>query len=163
MVNLLCYIVFFGSLGLLLRACCRKPVVRNGVYDKDGKLVVGPPGTTCNGLNEVWQDGKLLRRLWVKDAFLHREDGPAVEDADGCYKAWYKHGKFHREDGPAIIDDGRADWVVNGKLLDPQPKMNGGRWEFRNAEGKLHREDGPAVVRWDGWSEWWLDGEYLHS
>jgi len=30
----------------------------------------------------------------------HREDGPAVEYADG-YKAYYLNGKLHREDGPA--------------------------------------------------------------
>ena len=34
------------------------------------------------------------------------KDGPAVEDADG-YKAWYLNDNRHREDVPAIED---ADW-----------------------------------------------------
>ena len=32
---------------------------------------------------------------------LHREDGPAIEWADGD-KIWYLNDKRHREDGPAI-------------------------------------------------------------
>ena len=32
---------------------------------------------------------------------LHREDGPAIEYANGN-KHWYLNGKLHREDGPAI-------------------------------------------------------------
>jgi hypothetical protein len=32
---------------------------------------------------------------------FHREDGPAIEWADGD-KSWYRHGELHREDGPAI-------------------------------------------------------------
>jgi hypothetical protein len=31
----------------------------------------------------------------------HREDGPAIEHADG-YKAWWRNGERHRVDGPAI-------------------------------------------------------------
>lgn len=40
----------------------------------------------------------------------HREDGPAVEYADGS-KYWYQNGELHREDGPAIEDeeDGSKD------------------------------------------------------
>ena len=54
---------------------------------------------------------------------LHREDGPAVEEADGT-KYWYVNGKCHRLDGPAVEwADGSKEWWVNGKL---------------------HREDGPA-------------------
>ena len=44
---------------------------------------------------------------------LHREDGPAIIDADG-YKAWRINGGFHREDGPAIIyPDGYKEWYIN--------------------------------------------------
>jgi len=32
---------------------------------------------------------------------LHREDGPAIEWADGS-KEWWINEKLHREDGPAI-------------------------------------------------------------
>ena len=31
-------------------------------------------------------------RFWYKDGELHREDGPAIEGADGI-KAWYLDGK----------------------------------------------------------------------
>ncbi|MDB4396117.1 hypothetical protein N9Z65_00730 [bacterium] len=67
---------------------------------------------------------------------LHREDGPAVEDANG-YKAWFIDGKRHREDGPAIEDvDGTKKWYINGYP---------------------HREDGPAYER----KEWWVYGVEL--
>jgi hypothetical protein len=55
---------------------------------------------------------------------IHREDGPAVEDADG-QKQWLLNDCLHREDGPAIVwpngneyfylNDERytmADWYV---------------------------------------------------
>jgi hypothetical protein len=47
----------------------------------------------------------------------HREDGPAVEYADGG-KAWYINGELHREDGPAIeYATGGKCWFINGELL----------------------------------------------
>ncbi len=64
---------------------------------------------------ETWfnQDGKR-----------HREDGPAIEYADGD-KEWFLNGKLHREDGPAIEGaNGNKSWYLNGEH---------------------HREDGPAV------------------
>ena len=55
---------------------------------------------------------------------LHREDGPAIEYADGS-KAWYINDKRHREDGPAVeYADGGKEWWINDKR---------------------HREDGPAI------------------
>ena len=42
---------------------------------------------------------------------LHRDDGPAIEYANGD-KQWYKNGKLHREDGPAIESaNGTRYWV----------------------------------------------------
>jgi hypothetical protein len=47
----------------------------------------------------------------------HREDGPAVEDADGG-KVWYVNDKCHREDGPAIeYANGYKAWYINDKRL----------------------------------------------
>ena len=44
---------------------------------------------------------------------LHREDGPAVERADG-HKEWYVKGKLHRENGPAIEwANGDKEWSVS--------------------------------------------------
>ena len=46
----------------------------------------------------------------------HREDGPAIEYADGC-KSWWINGKLHREDGPAIeYTDDYKEWWLNGKI-----------------------------------------------
>ena len=80
---------------------------------------------------------------WYKSGttILHREDGPAVERADGT-KYWYRDGKCHREDGPAIED------------------ANGDKSWYR--DGKYHREDGPAVeYADDGEKYWYLDGVEL--
>jgi hypothetical protein len=41
-------------------------------------------------------------KIYYKDGLFHREDGPAIEHANG-HKAWYINGMRHREDGPAII------------------------------------------------------------
>lgn len=58
----------------------------------------------------------------------HREDGPAIEYADGT-KSWWINGKRHRIDGPAI------------------EYSYGGKWWFQY--GMFHREDGPAVEEVD--------------
>ena len=56
-------------------------------------------------------------KKWYKNGKLHREDGPAIERADG-YKKWYKNGKLHREDGPAIEWAGRAKhWYQHGEFI----------------------------------------------
>ena len=93
---------------------------------------------------------------------LHREDGPAVEYADG-YKAWYIDGKYHREDGPAIDAGGCKAWWIDGKRhREDGPAIeyaNGGKSWFIN--GKLHREDGPAIEYADGYKEWRINGERL--
>ncbi|WP_202416732.1 hypothetical protein [Duganella qianjiadongensis] len=68
---------------------------------------------------------------------LHREDGPAVEYANGR-KEWYQQGKRHREDGPAIeLPNGTKYWYLNGVL---------------------HREDGPALESRIGYKQWSLNG-----
>ena len=77
---------------------------------------------------------------WYQNGKRHREDGPAVEYADG-HKYWYLNDKLHREDGPAVE---RAD---------------GGKYWYLN--GKLHREDGPAVEYANGTKEWFLNGKKL--
>jgi hypothetical protein len=87
------------------------------------------------------EDGPAIERAdggkewWINDE-RHREDGPAIEDADG-YTAWYRDGKYHREDGPAI------EWADGAKA-----------W-YR--DDKLHREDGPATEYPDGSKEWYLN------
>ena len=80
---------------------------------------------------------------WFKDArctIRHREDGPAIEYANGT-KRWYQNGELHRENGPAIeYTDGHKEWCQNGQR---------------------HRTDGPAVEWADGTKEWYINGEEL--
>ena len=71
---------------------------------------------------------------------LHREDGHAVEYANG-FKEWYINDERHREDGPAVeYANGYKEWYINGKL---------------------HREDGPAIEYANGHKEWFINGERL--
>ena len=61
---------------------------------------------------------------WYKDAkckILHRENGPAIEYADGS-KSWWQNGQRHRADGPAIEwASGRKDWFINGnRMTEPE-------------------------------------------
>jgi len=80
---------------------------------------------------------------WSKDAkgtIRHRENGPAIERADG-HKEWWQNGQRHRTDGPAIEWwDGDKSWWQNGQR---------------------HRTDGPAIVRNDGSMEWYINDEEL--
>ena len=79
-------------------------------------------------------------KWWYLNGKRHREDGPAIECADGT-KSWYLNGKLHREDGPAIEwAGGDKSWYTNDKL---------------------HRENGPAVEWADGAKEWYLNGNEL--
>ena len=86
----------------------------------------------------IYDDKEIAWRN--SDGKLHREDGPAIEYANGT-KAWFVDGKRHRKDGPAIEQgDGTKAWFVNGKL---------------------HREDGPAVERADDTKAWYLNDKKL--
>jgi hypothetical protein len=55
------------------------------------------------------------------DEFIwHREDGPALEYADGD-KYWWFHGKYHREDGPAIEwADGEKWWYLESERIEEE-------------------------------------------
>ena len=78
---------------------------------------------------------------WYKDAkckVLHRENGPAIEYADGT-KFWFQNGQCHRTDGPAI------EWSYGTKSW----------WQ----NGQYHRTDGPAIERADGYKFWYINGE----
>ena len=78
--------------------------------------------------------------VWYLNGQCHREDGPAVEGADG-YKAWWLNGKLHREDGPAVEGaNGHKEWWVNSQR---------------------HREDGPAIEDANGFKGWWVNGQEL--
>jgi hypothetical protein len=47
----------------------------------------------------------------------HREDGPAIERADGT-KEWFQNDMRHREDGPAVEGaNGEKSWWINGRQI----------------------------------------------
>ena len=76
-------------------------------------------------LNDIGKASFFARsRPDDRDRTIHRDDGPAIEGADGT-KAWYRDGELHRDDGPAV------EWP------------DGSQWWLRN--GKLYRENGHAV------------------
>ena len=57
------------------------------------------------------------RRYYNSADQLHRENGPAVEGADGG-KFWYQNGQLHRTDGPAVAyANGVKRWYINGEEL----------------------------------------------
>jgi hypothetical protein len=66
-------------------------------------------------------------KAWRLNGKLHREDGPAIECANGT-KFWYLNGERHREDGPAVeTSDGKKYWCLNGEYLskkEHQAAMN---------------------------------------
>lgn len=108
---------------------------------------------------------------WWRKGKLHREDGPAIDNAyiNGmvCFikhTHWFTDGKHHREDGPAVI-------IEDTKIKVPKyssstgcshPALRkifiGNEW-WKN--GELHREGAPAVEYKNGQQEWWKGGK-LH-
>ncbi|MGK5053657.1 hypothetical protein [Janthinobacterium sp. RB2P8] len=97
---------------------------------------------------------------WYLNDKRHREDGPAIESANGT-KEWFINGKYHREDGPAVeLEDGTKHWWINGKLhREDGPAVEwaaGDKSWYLN--GKRHREDGPAIESPNGDKEWWVNG-----
>ena len=80
------------------------------------------------------------KRYYNSAGQRHREDGPAVERADGD-KQWYIDGKLHRENGPAVeYANGTKAWYI---------------------DGKLHRENGPAIERANGSKEWYINNREI--
>ena len=55
-------------------------------------------------------------KIWRTNGKLHRENGPALEFADGSKEWWFINGKLHREDGPAVdYGDGFKCWFIGGE------------------------------------------------
>ena len=67
----------------------------------------------------IWINTRGTKRYYSNKQMtvLNREDGPAVEFANG-FKEWHVNGKLHREDGPAFeYADVYKSWWVNGLRL----------------------------------------------
>jgi hypothetical protein len=114
---------------------------------------------------EIDNDGN---KYYYKDKemkILHREDGPAIEYADG-YKEWWRDGELHRENGPAIeYSNGTKFWYRDGKkhrVDGPAIEWESGT-KFWYRDDKLHREDGPAIEFAHGTKEWYINGERLYK
>ena len=83
------------------------------------------------------EDGNYFYYSDKEMTIPHRENGPAVEYADGD-RVWYLDGKLHRENGPAVeFGDENRVWCIHGQC---------------------HRLDGP-VVEFDVGIEWWIKGK----
>ena len=89
---------------------------------------------------KVTKDNKGTIRWYNEVGQRHREDGPAIERANGD-KSWWFNDRRHREDGPAVEwADGYKAWWINDQR---------------------HREDGPAIEWVNGHKEWWVNGQEL--
>lgn len=73
---------------------------------------------------------------------FHRENGPAVESADGMVDMWFVKGA--------------RTYEMEGTMLKRPFKGLTREWFV---DGKHHRVDGPAVVCEDGGYMWWMNGE----
>ena len=59
-------------------------------------------------------------KAWYLNGNLHREDGPAIEDASGS-KYWHLNGKLRREGGPAYEGArGYKEWWLDNKRLSEE-------------------------------------------
>lgn len=102
---------------------------------------------------------------------LHREDGPAVIQADGT-EIWYWQGKMHREDGgpTMLLCDGTIYYHChNVRHREDGPSVIiPGKLEAWYQNGVVHRVDGPAFVYYNHNGsirkvEWWLENKLYHS
>ena len=74
--------------------------------------------------------------VWELNGKYHREDGPAIECANGT-RWWYLHGKNHREDGPAVEwYTGTREWYWRGKRLEVRSQE-----EFEKLKPRLLIQD----------------------
>ena len=112
----------------------------------------------------VSEEGGSTR--WYKDAnckILHRENGPAVESADGD-KFWWQNGRRHRTDGPAIEwCNSTKEWYQDGlRHRTDGPAIewaSGAKSWYQN--GDLHRTNGPAIEYASGTKRWYINGDPL--
>ena len=85
-------------------------------------------------------------------------------------KVWRNEkGQKHREDGPAVeYADGGKDWHLNDiqyteqefliKMRKVTVTVHGDKI-WHNEKGQFHREDGPAIELVNGAKHWYLNGK----
>ena len=102
---------------------------------------------------------------WYHNAaeLLHRDEGPAIEYADGS-KCWFQNGLLHRIVGPAVeYSNGDKEWWQNDQLHrtdGPAIEWVDGHKEWYQ-NGTLHRTYGPAIEYADGSKRWYINGKQL--
>jgi hypothetical protein len=75
-----------------------------------------------------------------KCTILHREDGPAVENANG-YKAYYINNKLHRKGGPAVVYANEdKEYFIRGKFIKEEQFL--ARNKKDPCDGKIVEIDG---------------------
>ena len=99
--------------------------------------------------NEPYCDTDVVgTKRWFLNNGLHREDGPAIEHANGS-KCWYINGKRHRVE------------------VDPETGLTMSAIEYASGykswclNGRLHREDGPAIENANGDTEYWINDKRI--
>jgi hypothetical protein len=80
---------------------------------------------------------------WFSDDNLHRENGPAIEYANGD-KEYYLNGERHRENGPAVEwTNGDKVYYLNGiKLTETKFNQKTKKTKKSSCEGKMVEIDG---------------------
>jgi len=120
--------------------------------------------------NGVYIDKSGNKRYYNNDV-LHREHGPAIEDANGD-QFWHLNGWRHRVNGPAAeYANGDKEWWLNGiKMSEIQHALAAvenkkmGVYVDRSGTIRYYKKDlldrkyGPAVEFANGDKEWWLNG-----
>ena len=87
---------------------------------------------------KVTVDNNGTKRWYNEQGQRHREDGPAIDCANGT-KYWYHNDKRHREDGPAVErTNGTKEWYLNGKELT-EAEVNA---RTKSCDGKVVEIDG---------------------
>ena len=72
-------------------------------------------------------------KSWYQNGEIHREDGHAVEMANGT-RFWYRKGEVHREDGPTVeVNNDVKYWYLNNEYYSEQD------WKIAMRKIKLAR------------------------
>jgi hypothetical protein len=81
--------------------------------------------------------------FWRLNGKYHREDGPAIENDNGC-KTWWLNGEPHRENGPAAeFSNGTKGWYLNGEnYTESEFKKEMAKRNKPTCEGKVVEIDG---------------------
>ena len=124
---------------------------RNGrLHREDGPAVEYANGDTVWWYKGILagKGGKPDPTLWARLTAVEFNGGPLL---NGCVvelsglKSWYKDDKLHREDGPAVeYAEGSNEWYFNGNYLDSNEE---GFWELWDLLTKEQRGS-PTLLKY---------------